>query len=81
MPGFIVRVLATTNRTSEAESDRQFRDQARFDTIGAAKTWIDTLFQSARGRARIAGIDIHLRVVADADYTQEFKDRFDAEGA
>ena len=31
--------------------------------------------------ARIAGIDIHVRVVADADYDQTFKDRFDAERA
>lgn len=81
MPGFIVRVRATTNRQIDAESDRQFADKARFDTVADAKAWIDARFQDARARARIAGIDINVRVVADADYTQAFKDRFDAETA
>lgn len=80
MAGFIVRVCATTNRDTGEDGDRQFRDKARFDTVADAKAWIDARFQDARGRARIAGIDIHLRVVADADYDQAFKDRFDAEG-
>lgn len=80
MPGFIVRICATTNRDVGENSDRQFVDRARFDTVAEAKAWIDTMFQNARGRARIGGVDINLRVVATADYTQEFKDRFDQAG-
>lgn len=79
MPGFIVRVRATMNRAAGEDGDRQFNAKARFDTVALAKAWIDDRFTEARQRARIGGIDIHLRVVADADYTDDFKSRFDAE--
>lgn len=80
MPKFIVKLKATIERDTGEDSDRQFDERARFDTAAEVKAWIDDRFAQARGRARLAGIDIHVRVVRDEDYTQAFKDQFDAGG-